>query len=428
MKKYRRYMNGVKAPDPLRQRLQELKAPEKRPVPWARYGSMAAALVLMCGLGTWGLGRGGWDALADHFPPAGTPEAADVGEPDIALEGPGDVTEPGEKTLGGYDVTIGSGSEARVAHYILPYIEYGETEGSVELDWDIPQGATRRDLTQDEIMALMGGEDALSTHLDWGEEYVLTGWGAWYEDGSFWGAYIDGIVPNYGAALNSFEFAVTAGQLPPTCYGYSGSVTQEIRGLTVTADKSDWENRFGEETASVHDRRVSFMKDDYGYRFEMSSGDPDMAEEMVSRLVCRIADVGLALTYDCPYCGHTFPFGAVHNDPAIGAEGGYTCPDCGVYIEPGMKHYHTQVDGEGAIPGFVPDYDPTYEDGVPEQDTPAYDPREAADPSYNAPAASEEICGYPLAPGGDSAPAISAEICGLPLNPGGDVATETIYD
>ncbi len=419
MKKYRRYMNGVKAPDPLRQRLRELKAPEKRPVPWARYGSMAAALVLMCGLGAWGLGRGGWDALADHFPPAGTPEAADVGEPDIALEGPGDVTEPGEKTLGGYDVTIGSGSEARVAHYILPYIEYGETEGSVELDWDIPQGATRRDLTQDEIMALMGGEDALSTHLDWGEEYVLTGWGAWYEDGSFWGAYIDGIVPNYGAALNSFEFAVTAGQLPPTCYGYPGSVTQEIRGLTVTADKSDWENRFGEETASVHDRRVSFMKDDYGYRFEMSSGDPDMAEEMVSRLVCRIADVGLALSDTYPSCGHTaihndrfigaeatctclicgniFPVHTVHNDPLISAEGGYTCPDCGVYIEVGMKHYHTQDGG-----GDTHDY---------------------------APAVSAEICGLPLAPGGDIAPAVSPETFGVPpYDPGAVIATEPIYD
>lgn len=413
MKKYRRYMNGVKAPDPLRQRLRELKAPEKRPVPWARYGSMAAALVLMCGLGAWGLGRGGWDALADHFPPAGTPEAADVGEPDIALEGPGDVTEPGEKTLGGYDVTIGSGSEARVAHYILPYIEYGETEGSVELDWDIPQGATRRDLTQDEIMALMGGEDALSTHLDWGEEYVLTGWGAWYEDGSFWGAYIDGIVPNYGAALNSFEFAVTAGQLPPTCCGYPGSVTQEIRGLTVTADKSDWENRFGEETASVHDRRVSFMKDDYGYRFEMSSGDPDMAEEMVSRLVCRIADVGLALTYTCPNCGHTFPFGSVHNDPAIGADATYTCAVCGNTFPVGTAHN---------------DPDVTTADGGESFSTKPYDPAGPVSAS-DAPAVSAEICGLPLAPGGDIAPAVSAETFGVPpYDPGAVIATEPIYD
>lgn len=412
MKKYRRYMNGVKAPDTLHQRLRELKAPEKRPVPWAKYGAMAAALALALGLGGYGV---------HYYNTAVNPrgeaflestQAFDpVADPDIAWEDPGDVTEPGEKTLGGYDVREERGGVAVVCHYILPYIEYGEVEPRVDLDWDIPEGATRRDLTQDEIAALMGGEDVLSTHLDWGEEYVLTGWGAWYEDGSFWGAYIDGIVPNYGAALNSFEFAVTAGQLPPTCFGYPSSVTQEIRGLTVTADKSDWENRFGEETASVHDRRVSFMKDDYGYRFEMSSGDPDMAEEMVSRLVCRIADKGLALTYTCPYCGHTFPFGAVHNDPFIGVDATYTCDVCGNTFPVGTVHNDPDVT--------------TVDDGESFSTQP-YDPAGPVSVS-DAPAASEEICGYPLAPSGDSSPAISAEICGLPLNPDGDVAAETIY-
>ena len=413
MKKYKEFMDGVKAPDTLRQRLTELETPEKRSIPWKRYGAMAAALALVCGLG----GLGAWamraNSLDGPIPPypsnyQGTqPENIDV--PDIAQADPGDLTEPGQRTLGGYDVTEGTMS----VHYVLPYIEYGEAgnPSRYALDWDIPQGAHKRDLSQEEIAALMGGEDALSTHLDWGG-YTLTGWGAWYEDGSFWGAYIDGIVPNYGAALNSFEFAVTAGQLPPTCFGYPSSVTQEIRGLTVTADKSDWENRFGEETASVHDRRVSFMKDDYGYRFEMSSGDPDMAEEMVSRLVCRIADKGLALTYTCPYCGHTFPFGAVHNDPFIGADATYTCDVCGNTFPVGTVHS---------------DPDVTTADDGESFSTQPYDPAGPVSVS-DAPAASEEICGYPLAPGGDSAPAISAEICGLPLNPDGDVAAETIYD
>ena len=221
MKKYKEFMDGVKAPDTLRQRLTELEASEKRPIPWKRYGAMAAALALVCGLGglgTWAMRANSLDSPIPPYPSnyQGTqPENIDV--PDIAQAEPGDLTEPGQRTLGGYDVTEGTMS----VHYVLPYIEYGEAGGPNQdtLDWDIPQGAHKRDLSQEEIAALMGGEDVLSTHLDW-DGYTLTGWGAWYEDGSFWGAYINGEEVLYGGPGNSFEFAVTAGQLPPTCIAF----------------------------------------------------------------------------------------------------------------------------------------------------------------------------------------------------------------
>lgn len=423
MKKYKEFMDGVKAPDTLRQRLTELETPEKRPIPWKRYGAMAAALALVCGLG----GLGAWamraNSLDSPIPPypsgyQGTqPENIDV--PDIAQVDPGDLTEPGQRTLGGYDVTVGSGPEAMVAHYILPYIEYGEAgnPSQVALDWDIPQGAHKRDLSQEEIVALMGGKDALSTHLDW-DGYTLTGWGAWYEDGSFWGAYING----YAGPMDHFEFAVTADQLPPTCVVYSASVTQEVRGLTITADGYDSvATPSGGVDASS--RRVSFMKDGYGFRFDLTGVSRALTEERVSRLVRQIADKGLELTYDCPYCGHTFPFGAVHHDPLVSAEGGYTCSNCGQFVPAGEKHSHTFV-GEGEIPEFVPDYDPTYEDGLPGYDsncpycadgtvhTHPYDPAGPVSVS-DAPAASEEICGYPLAPDTHV-----CEVCGQTLPAG----------
>ncbi|MDE6281785.1 MAG: hypothetical protein K2M15_08390, partial [Oscillospiraceae bacterium] len=290
MKKYREYMDGVRVSDTLHQRLVGLEASGKRTIPWKRYGSMAAALALVVGLGRWWMSREEvYDPLVAYDPVA--PEIADEPVPDIALVEPGDVTEPGEKTIGGYEVISGSGENAIAAYYVLPYIEYGEADGIALADWDVPYGSTKRSLTQDEIIALMGGEDAVNTHLDWGG-YELTGWAAWYEDGSFWGAYI------FGSAgpLNRFEFAVTAGQLPPTCFGYPESVTQEIRGLTVTADKADREEHIFSRPTYIHDRRVSFMKDGYGYRFEMScAGSGEPAEELVSRLVCRIAGEGLAL-------------------------------------------------------------------------------------------------------------------------------------
>ncbi len=351
MKKYKEYMDSVKAPDTLHRRLRELKAPKKKPASWTRYGSMAAALALVCGLGGFLAWTGDVNSRTSPIPsyPIGHQESAaeitDASQPDIAIVEPGDVTEPGEKTLGGYDVTGGGVT----AHYILPYIEYGDTYGAAEtvMDWDIPAGAVKRELTRDEIAALMGGEDAVDTHLDWGG-YELTGWAAWYEDGSFWGAYLYGC----RGPLDHFEFAVTAGQLPPTCVAYANSVTQEIRGLTVTADGYDGKGGCG--------RRISFMKDDYGYRFDLTATDTEQAELLVSRLVRRVADKGLELS-------------------AVGAaqaDGSYTCSVCGRTVQEGAEHVHSNT--------FIGVGEPCYEDGG--ASTEPYDP-----------AASGEICGLPLA-------------------------------
>lgn len=336
MKKYREYMDNVRASDTLHQRLAELKEPGKRPIPWAKYGTLAAALALVVGAGAWGMAHGGWNALADQFQPSSRPETAELGEPDIALAEPGDVTEPGKRTLGGYEVTSGG----MTAYYTLPYIDYGGMKPSaasqvpVAADWDIPQGAVKRDLTREEIAALFGGEDAVATHLDWGG-YELTGWAAWYEDGSFWGAYIMG----HQGPLDHFEFAVTADQLPPTCIVYSKGVTQEIRGLTVMAEGHDSAAGPG-GGVDASTRRVSFMKDDYGYRFDLTGTDTELTEQRVSRLVCRIAGQGVT----CP-----------------DGDGSYVCAHCGQTVPAGTKHSHT----------FTGVGDPSYEDGAPEQGTSA---------------------------------------------------------
>lgn len=345
MKRYQTFMDGVKASDTLHQRLVELKQPGSRPAGWKKYATAAAALALVVGVGAWGL-SGGFPFAANRDLPLTELHAEDgvIDQPDIALVEPGDAAGTGRRTLGGYEVAEGG----MAAYYVLPYIDYGEVEGAeMALDWDVPPGSVKRDLTREDIAALLGGEDALTTHLDWGG-YELTGWAAWYEDGSFWGAYIEGILPNYGAALNSFEFAVTAGQLPPTCIVYPGSVEQNISDVMVTADKADWENQFGEETAVIHDRRVSFMTENYGYRFDLSASDADRAEEMVSRLVRRIIDNGVEadrLSSDGAVLAHPWeaePNTGVGESNWNDSGEGWTCPDCGVYLEAGVEHYHTQ--------------------------------------------------------------------------------------
>lgn len=337
MKRYQTFMDGVKAPDTLHQRLVELKQPGGRPAAWKKYAT-AAALALVVGLS----GYGAWTAHINSrrapLPsyPSGYqgvyPEVGGVSEPDIALVEPGDAAGTGRRTLGGYEVAEGG----MAAYYVLPYIDYGEVEGAeMALDWDVAPGSVKRDLTREDIAALLGGEDALTTHLDWGG-YELTGWAAWYEDGSFWGAYVQG----HGGELDHFELAVTAGQMPPTCIAYPGSVEQEINGVSVTADKHDG--------AYGCSRRVSFMKDEYGCRFDLTGTDRERAEERVSRLVRQIIDGGVEadrLSSDGAVLAH--PWEADPNtgvgEPNWNDSGeGWTCPDCGVYLEAGVEHYHTQ--------------------------------------------------------------------------------------
>lgn len=388
MKRYRKFMDGVKASDTLHQRLVELETPKKGPGAWIKYGSMAAALVLVCGLGVWGL-SGGFPFAAGHDLPLReiAPENVDVGQPDIAPAGPDDVAQPGQQTLGGYEVR---GNEGVTSYYILPYIDYGtagaeKVSAKIALDFALGEGFTEGPMSQEEMTALLGGADAVSAHLDW-DGYELFGWRYDRADGT------PGLIMISGSKgeRDHFEFSIMKGELPPTCIAYEGSVTQEVRGLTVTADKYDGE--YGCE------RRVSFMKDNYGYRFDLTATDAERAELLVSRLVCRVADEGLALwtvdpsieTFTCEVCGKQLPTGT------------------------GKLHVHTSIDvgepnwndsGESAIPEFVPDYDPAYEDGVAGEDPAMCD-------GYPLPHVCE-VCGEIYVEG----TAHQHELCGLPLAP-----------
>ena len=57
MKRYSDYMDKIEVSDTLHQRLVELEPPKKRPAAWKKYGGLAAALVLVAGVGAWGLSR-----------------------------------------------------------------------------------------------------------------------------------------------------------------------------------------------------------------------------------------------------------------------------------------------------------------------------------------------------------------------------------
>lgn len=444
MKRYRKFMSGVKPSDTLNRRLKELKEPKKKPA-WTRYGAMAATLVLVFGGAALGMH---WDAqwsgrLDDQFhQQAYVPEHA--GEPDIAPVEPGDETGSVEKTVGSYEYHDPRFEGMGVVSFImLPYIDYGDTgrsEAQTALDWDIPQGAFRRDMSREHIAYLLGGEDALSTHLDW-DGYELSGWAAWYENGDFWGAYVMG----HQGPLDHFEFAVTADQLPPTCIAYPHSVEQDICGITVTADGHDSvATPSGGVDAST--RRVSFMRDGYGFRFDLTSTSRALAEERVSRLVRLVADDGTRYlewitdtmepvmtanadgTVTCTVCGETFP-DRTHGDGSLSKHESETtiCSICGEAFPVGDEKAHVHSFQGPASTG---DYNP--DDGAPAVSalprdpneesprdrgenwcgTPDADPDDAMCSGYPAPHICE-ICGEAYPEGA----AHSHEVCGLPLAP-----------
>lgn len=416
MKRYKRFMDGVKASGTLDQRLKELKEPKKKPA-WTKYGAMAAALVLVFGLGWYGLDY--WQTMNRQrfLERAQVYHPEEVDNPNIALASPGEADQPVEKTLEGYEVKEERGGVPVVCYYCLPYIEYTQAGNpnryTVAADWDIPQGALKGDLNRNHIARLLGGEDVLSTHLDW-DGYELTGWAAWLENGDFWGFYIDG----YAGELDHFTFAVTAGQLPPTCFQFPDVGEQNIHGLMVSAVGYD-------STAST--RQVSFMKDDCGFRFDLTGTDRELAEERVSRLVRWVADdsgewtkEAQALTiigngtYTCEVCGRDYPVGSAHGHPfmggdttapAVSADPSYsapavsaepgdsprdrgenwcgtqgadaeTCPECGETVPAGMSHDCAMCDGY-PVPHICEICGEAYPEGA---------------------AHSHEICGYPLAP------------------------------
>lgn len=313
MKDYKSYMDHVNVSEEMHERLLDLDhgKKEEKPMRWKPYAAAAACAALLVGVGVWGVGarQNGerWRGQVDTFDPYAAIESTQPSDPDpvqcaapsapstaeaidLAPEDPNGA-EPGMKAIEGYETRETRAGVDVAVYHVLPWIDYGSANeaAAAALDWDIPQNAARRDLSTDEIVALLGGTDAVDLHLDW-SAYELTGWGAWYEDGSFWGAYLQG----YKGPLDHFEFAVTADQLPPTCIAFPGSVEQEVWGLTVTADKYD-----GKDGVS---RRVSFMKDDYGYRFDLTAtGEPEAAEKLVSRAVTWIANGdGLNLAMDDP--------------------------------------------------------------------------------------------------------------------------------
>ncbi len=374
MRQYKNYMDHVKVSGDLHRRLAELEGPGKRPVPWVKYASLAAALALVCGLGVWGLGKvpGGPGQLAACFMPTVAPELGGLDEPDIALEEPGDAAQPGMRTLGGYEVA----EDGAAAYYVLPYIEYGPPSGSVMNSSLARPDGELRDAGRDDVLALVGGEEALTAHLNWGE-CEFRGTVGFEADGtvcmmSLWGEGAD----------TAFSLEVSPGRIPPTCYvviGEERTIT-DVWGVEVSGVNRA--GAYGDAERGVYmdvSRELQFIAKGVGCRLKVYGTQDQAVEELASRFVRWAVLEGLDLSAISPDGAKPVEAGPDYSvgEPNWDDSGeGWICPGCGAYIEAGVEHYHTQdgCDPYGyAINGYDPDEvaDRGYDPGevVPEADS-----------------------------------------------------------
>lgn len=341
MKQYKKYMDNIQASDTLHQRLLNLKAPQKRAPVWNKYKGVAAvlAVALLTGPVLYAATRP--EPLLPELEHENL-EGADLGRPDIAIiENPGESLDPGMKTIGGYEVYgEDRGPNTAVSYYMLPYIEYGPLSGpAVEASLAPPDGGLR-DVGRDDVLALIGNEDALATHLNWGD-FAFSGSVGFEADGTVW------MMSLWGEGTDvAFSLQLSPDRLPPTCV-----VTDEQRTITnvwgVEVSGVKDAGAYGDTERGVYmdvSREVEFIANGVGCRLTVYGTQDGVVEELVSRFVRWAVLEGLDLSgispdgakpleadpnysvgepnwndgadeydSDCPYCAD----GTVHTHPHL---------------------------------------------------------------------------------------------------------------
>ena len=341
MKRYKDYMDGVEVSDTLHEKLKNLEEPKKKPKPWVKYGAAAAALVLVAGVGAYGLSRGNWNAVMENFQPAAevAPGIADVPIPDIAPED--DPHAPANRIDWGSEVVYGD----LAAYYLLPALNWADASAlpQTALDYSLaPPDAAQRDAAWDDVQIFVGGEKAMAGHLLW--DGLTWGGTLWFsEDGTPCAAslYAD------GNGVGLFLEVMKGGEVP-SCIVLPEEYyeTSQWQGVKITALKNSG-YMVTENSVELNEKReVSLYTNGTGYKLTLYAVDDGWADEVCARFVRYAVDGGFRLDAlsadgavdhsgfsvgepnledinsfrpDCPYCAdgsvHTHPY-----DPNVAAE------------------------------------------------------------------------------------------------------------
>ena len=288
MKRYKDYMDGVEASDTLHEKLKHLEEPKKKSRPWAKWGGLAAALVLVAAVGAYGLSRGGWDGLADHFDPAAPTAESEIADipapfPDPVPAIPNsphvDPLSPPDWMDWGYEVVDGE----MAVYYAYPFLicTDASAQPQTSLDYSLaPPDAVSRNATWDDVLLFMGGEKAMADHLLWdGLNWEGT---IWFED----------------------EFTPCAALL--YAEGDDMMLTLEVMkggkvpSCVVLPDKLYWTNWWqGVEITALHlgDKyEISFFCNGTGYKLTLYANPPVLADELCGRFVRYAVAGGFSLS------------------------------------------------------------------------------------------------------------------------------------
>ena len=269
-------------------------APLPRRKPYTRWGAAAACAALLVGLGVWSATRG---VTGPGHDPVDVP-AIELA-PDIAWEDPDSAAQPGMKTIPGFELRDGKGGpEAPVTYYVLPWIGYGEAAGvGSTASLALPEDCTGRELTQADILALVGGEAALRDLLAW-EGMDVSGSVFHHADGRVWKLDLWGESDTF-----AFSLELAPEELPPACVVAPTDYVTEIWGVEVAGSIGGAHGR-GEnrEVWMPESRQVSFVANDVGCRFHLYGleGESEAVETMVSRFVRHAIVEGLDLNAIVP--------------------------------------------------------------------------------------------------------------------------------
>lgn len=298
MKRYKDYMDGVEVSDTLHRRLVELETPKKRPAAWKKYGAVAAALVLVAGVGAYGLSRGGWGVILDSPNPnlqdtnTARAEREDIPAPDIAFEDPdGNFTAP--PSGGGYEVVHGDRDDPNtmVSYFVLPYLNWADVSQGSAMDYSLaPPSAIHRDAALDDVLAFAGGEKAMVDHLLW--DGLDWGGMVWFlEDGTPCAVFLHG-----GGNSLSFSLEVMKGGKVPSCIVLPAEYYEasQWQGVEITAVKNGgYAVIDGVELGEK--REVSFFFDGVGYKLTLYADAAARADELCARFVRYAVDGGFHL-------------------------------------------------------------------------------------------------------------------------------------
>lgn len=270
MNDYRSYFNRIQAPDSLHRKLLSGERPEKRPAPlWVKYGGMAACFALIClaGFGVWRMSTPlvGGDIYADSIIP---------GEKDTF--GPGETPPAVAATPTTPPVSAGDEYELSPTERPMdPHVTLVNFEGGTELAANIamPKGAFKKQLTREEMIGLLGGEDDAPWYLMWagydvGAEAIYDG------AGGLWRITLSGREDG----VNTFHMVLRPGALPEDCVVQNEAPT-EINGVPVHGSKGQY-GITGD--AMGESRTLAFMAGEIGVTFTASNRSGENAEFLAS--------------------------------------------------------------------------------------------------------------------------------------------------